>query len=148
MFDLYFWLVLGVICILCELLTMGFFLLSIGIGSFSAAVLNYSGFDPISQIAIFVIVTVICIILSRPLSKRLTKNTPGKKVGSERLVGEEGLVLEDISENKIGTVKIIGDTWKASSNEEILEGEKVKVEEIKGTRLIVTKKIFAESKEE
>ncbi|MGL4670319.1 MAG: NfeD family protein [Methanobacteriaceae archaeon] len=139
MFDLYFWLVLGVVCVLCELLTAGFFLLSIGIGSFSAAILNYSGFDPISQIAIFIIVSVVCILLSRPLAKRLTKNTPEKKVGSERLIGEEGIVLEDISENKIGTVKIIGDTWKASSTDEILKGELVRVKEIKGTRLIVEK---------
>ncbi|MDR2966883.1 MAG: NfeD family protein [Methanobacteriaceae archaeon] len=140
MFELEFWIILFVACILLEIMTTGFFLLSIGIGSATAAVANYIGFDPITQLLIFVIVTVICLIASRPLAKKLTQGSPKKRAASDRLLGKEGTVVEPINIENSGMVNIFGESWRAIADESISIGEKIIVEEIKGVRLKVTKK--------
>jgi membrane protein implicated in regulation of membrane protease activity len=137
MFTLEFWLILAVIFILGEILTLTFFLLSIGLGAGVAGLGNYLGFDPITQIVLFAIVTILFIIISRPLAKRLTKNSPLKKANSDRLIGKEGIVTEEIKIDKMGTVKLMGDVWKATSTEDVPVGKRVIVEKISGVKLIV-----------
>lgn len=142
MFSLEFWLVIAVLFILGELLTTTFFLLSIGIGAGFAGLANYLGFDPISQLIIFIVVSVIIILISRPLANHLTKNSPSKKANSDRLIGTEGIVIKTIEKNSIGIVKLIDETWNAISvdpDSEILEGERIKVEKIDGVKLVVKK---------
>ncbi|MCL2156611.1 MAG: NfeD family protein [Methanobrevibacter sp.] len=140
MFELEFWIILFVACILLEIMTTGFFLLSIGIGSAAAAVANYMNFDPISQMLIFVVVTIICLIASRPLAKKLTQGSPKKKAAADRLLEKEGTVLEPIDAEHSGMVNISGEKWRAIADENISAGEKIIVKEIKGVRLKVCKK--------
>ncbi|KZX17166.1 NfeD family protein [Methanobrevibacter filiformis] len=140
MFSLEFWLIFAVILVLGELLTVTFYLLSIAVGSAFAGLVNYLGFDPIVQILVFAVVTIICVILLRPISSRLTKNSSDKKANSDRLIGKEGIVIEKIIEDAMGTVDFIGDQWKAISDTEIDVGEKVIVEKIQGVKLFVRKK--------
>ncbi|MDR0900132.1 MAG: NfeD family protein [Methanobrevibacter sp.] len=140
MFSLEFWLTIAVLFILGELLTNTFFLLSIGIGAGFAGLANYLNFDPTSQLLIFIIVTIIAIIASRPLANRLTKNSPSKKSNSDRLIGKEGIVIEEIKKDSPGTVKLVGDTWKAIANENIPLESIVMVEKVDGVKLIVKKK--------
>ncbi|MDR3062671.1 MAG: NfeD family protein [Methanobrevibacter sp.] len=140
-FSLQFWLVLAVVCVLFELITLTFFLLSIAIGSAVAALVNYLGFDPYTQILVFAIVTVVCIILSRSFAKKLSKSAPDKKANSDRLIGLEAIVSEAIEEDKMGTVELVGDKWKAIADEDIAIGEKVIVKDIQGVKLIVEKMV-------
>ncbi|MCC7553607.1 MAG: NfeD family protein [Methanobacteriaceae archaeon] len=139
MFSLEFWLILAFIFILGELLTSTFFLFSLGIGSAFAGLVNYLGFDPIVQLLVFVIISLICIIASKPLANKLTKNSPDKKSNSERLIGKEVIVIEEIKENEMGLVKYSGDVWKAKSSDNIPVGDKAIVENIIGVKLIVKK---------
>ena len=140
MFALEFWIILFVVCVLLEIVTPGFFLLSIGIGSAAAAAANYVNLDPITQMLIFVIVTVICLIASRPFAKKLTQGSHKKKAASDRLIGKEGTVVEPISIENSGMVNISGENWRAIADENVAVGEKIIVEKIKGVRLIVIKK--------
>ncbi|MDR0913254.1 MAG: NfeD family protein [Methanobrevibacter sp.] len=140
LFSLEFWLILAVVCVLLELMTLTFFLLSISVGSLGAAIVNYSGYDLTTQLIVFIVLTVICILLSRPIAKKLTKNTPNKKANSDRLIGREAIVVEKIEINSMGTVDLIGDKWKAISNSNINVGERVIVKDIDGVKLIVEKK--------
>ncbi|MDR2830739.1 MAG: NfeD family protein [Methanobrevibacter sp.] len=140
MFSLEFWIVLTFACILGELLSVNFFLLSVGVGAGFAALTNHLKYDPATQLIIFVITTIICILLSRPLAKKLTKESPSKKSNADRLIGEEAIVIKKIVPDEMGTVKILGDTWRAISNEKIAIGEKVTVEKIDGVKLVVKKK--------
>jgi len=140
MFTLEFWIILFVVCVLLEIITTGFFLLSIGIGSAAAMVANYMNFDPMTQILVFVIVTIICLIASRPLAKKLTQGSPKKKAAADRLLKKEGTVTEHIDIENSGMVNIAGESWRAIADENISVGEKIIVEEIKGVRLKVIKK--------
>ena len=56
-----FWIILAIAFLIGELLTGGFYLLSIGLGSIAAAILNYLQFDITIQIIAFIIITLIFI---------------------------------------------------------------------------------------
>ena len=134
-----FWIILAIIFLIGELLTGGFYLLSIGIGAIAAAVLNYLQFSITAQIIVFILITLVFILISRPLYKKLNKNTVDKKSNTERLIGLKAKVKEDINPHKIGTIKVNGEVWKAISNEEISEGEEVEIIGIEGVKLRVKK---------
>jgi membrane protein implicated in regulation of membrane protease activity len=138
-FSLEFWIVLAVVCILGELLTLTFFLLSVAVGAGFGALTNYLHLDPMIQLAVFIIVTLICVLLSRPIVNKLTINSPLKKSNADRLIGEEAVVIKKIIPDNMGTVKVLGDTWRAIANEEVNVGEKVIVKEITGVKLVVEK---------
>lgn len=134
-----FWIILAIILVIGELLTGGFYLLSIGLGSLAAAIFNYFQFSITIQIVAFILVTVIFIILSRPLFNRLNRNTIDKKSNTERLIGLNGEAMEDIGQKNIGAISIKGEVWKAISDEEISKGEEVKIIGIDGVKLKVEK---------
>ena len=134
-----FWIILAIAFLIGELLTGGFYLLSIGLGSIAAAILNYLQFDITIQIIAFIIITLIFIFISRPLYKRLNKNTADKKSNTERLIGLKAKVTEDIDSHKIGNINVNGEVWKAISDEKISKGETVEITEIEGVKLKVKK---------
>ena len=133
------WIILAMAFIIGELLTGGFYLLSIGIGSIAAAILNYLQFSITVQITAFILITLIFILISRPLYRKLNKNTVDKKSNTERLIGLKAKVTEDIDSHKIGTINVNGEVWKAISDEKISEGEEVEITDIEGVKLKVKK---------
>ena len=134
-----FWIILGIIFLIGELLSGGFYLLSIGLGAIAAAILNYLQFSITLQIIAFILITVIFILISRPLYKKLNKNTVDKKANTERLIGLKAKVTEDIDSHKIGNINVNGEVWKAISDEKISKGETVEITEIEGVKLKVKK---------
>ena len=134
-----FWIILAIVFLIGELLTGGFYLLSIGIGALAAAVLNYLQYSITIQIIVFILITLIFVLISRPLYKKLNRNTVDKKSNTERLIGLKAKVTEDIGSDKIGTINVNGEIWKAISDEEISKGEEVEITEIEGVKLKVKK---------
>lgn len=132
-----FWIALSIIFLIGELLTGGFYLLSIGLGAIAAAILNYFQYSIAIQIAAFILITVAFIVISRPLYKKLNRNTVDKKSNTERLIGLKAKVTEDIGSHKIGNINVKGEVWKAVSDEEISEGEEVEITGIEGVKLKV-----------
>lgn len=61
-------------------------------------------------------------------------------VGAEALIGQEGVVVQDIETGKEGKVMVEGDYWNAVSHEALKKDEKIKVEKITGMVLTVKKK--------
>ena len=135
-----FWIILAFIFLIGELLSGGFYLLSIGMGSIAAAILNYLQFSITIQIIAFILITLIFILISRPLYRKLNKNTVDKKSNTERLIGLKAKVTEDIDSHNIGTINVNGEVWKAVSDEKISEGEEVEITDIEGVKLKVKKK--------
>ncbi len=134
-----FWIIFAIILLIGELMTGGFYLLSIGFGAIAAAILNYLQFSITIQIMAFIIVTLIFILVSRPLYKKLNNSAVDKKSNTERLIGLKAKVTEDIDSHKIGTINVNGEVWKAVSDEEISKGELVEITEIDGVKLKVKK---------
>ncbi|MCL2687988.1 MAG: NfeD family protein [Methanobrevibacter sp.] len=138
--PLSFWIILFAGCLFLEIVTTGFYLMSVGIGAAIAAVANYIGFDPTAQLIIFVVVTIICLLASRPFANILTRGSPDKKAATDRFIGKEGVVIEAIDHDNAGMIKISGEEWRAISTEIISVGESVIVEKVKGVKLKVRKK--------
>lgn len=134
------WLIFGVIFIIGEILTPTFFLFWFGIGAFVASAVSVA-FGTIVQVISFIVVSGLLVILTRPLTKKLTKEQP-RKIHIDEIIGKIGLVIETIdNEQGKGLVKINSDTWRAYSNDDsvIQEGEKVKILKVEGAHVIVEK---------
>ena len=134
-----FWIILAIVFLIGELLTGGFYLLSIGIGAIAAAILNYLQFSVTIQIIAFILITLIFILISRPLYRKLNRNTVDKKSNTERLIGLKAKVIKDIGPSEVGSINVNGEQWKAFSDEEISEGEEVQIIDIEGVKLKVKK---------
>lgn len=134
-----FWIILAILFLIGELLTGGFYLLSIALGAIAAAILNYLQFSLTAQIIAFILITIIFIVISRPLYRKFNKNVNEKKPNTERLIGLAAKATEDIGPNQIGSINVKGEIWKAISDERISKGEEVKIMEIDGVKLKVKK---------
>jgi membrane-bound serine protease (ClpP class) len=61
------------------------------------------------------------------------------KTGSDGMIGEAGVALEDFSRGK-GQIRVAGGIWSAESAEELKKGDEVVVKKISGLKLSVAKK--------
>lgn len=92
------------------------------------------------QVVVFAIVSVVTLIITRPVVKKLTK-TKKLPTNSDRYVGMNGIVTDEINNTSgVGLVNIKGSVWSASSedNSVIPKDCIVVVKDIKGVKLIVS----------
>ena len=133
------WVLLAAACVVIEIFTVGFFILWFGVGAAAAAVVAWMGLSGTWQGVVFVVVSGACVALSRPFAKRILKEE-GIKVGPDRLLEKEGIVLEIIDQGAgSGKVTVEHEEWRAiSESGEVIEaGAKIKVLGVEGTHLIV-----------
>ena len=92
------------------------------------------------QLLIFVVFTTLTIIISRPIIKKYAKKEI-IRTNADRLIGMVAVVSEPFKNNEVGKVTVNGQTWRATStsSEAFFEGEKVQVEGLSGTKVIVSK---------
>ncbi|APT74267.1 nodulation efficiency protein D (NfeD) [Thermosipho melanesiensis] len=134
-----FWIVLGLILMALEILTPTFFIFWFGVGALASSLVAYFIGNTIWELTVFVVVSGILVILTRPIINKMTGDEP-RKINVDDIVGKKALVIEEINNKKAkGLVKINGDTWRAfSKNDEIIEKDKyVKVLKVEGAHLIV-----------
>ena len=89
------------------------------------------------QIAVFVILGIVLIPISKKIYKRIKSNN--EKTNFDRIIGMKGIVTEDITKDNIGEVKVDGKRWSAYSDPNILVGEPVKVLSINSVKIKVEK---------
>ncbi|MGI6108394.1 MAG: NfeD family protein [Eubacteriaceae bacterium] len=134
------WIVLTIVFALAELLTPGA-LISIwfAIGAGAAWIGSYAGLSFAWQIALFIIVSVVFLFLTRPLADRLQKKLP-EKLNADRYIGRTGTVETGIdNETGTGSVRISGKIWNARSDngKTIAGGTQIKVIRLEGNKLVV-----------
>ena len=97
----------------------------------------------LAQVLLFLGVSILLLVFTRPAAVRFM-NKDRIKTNAESLVGEEAVVLQEISNLKAqGTVQIKGLEWTArtADNKDTIEkGAVVLVEKIDGVKLIVRRK--------
>lgn len=134
------WLVVIVLAVVFEGLTA--YLISIWFvaGGLAGIIAYFAGAAEWLQILIALVVTLLCIIFTRPFVNRVIK-TKKQSTNADRYIGELALVLEEINEPMgTGQVKVHSSIWTArcADESEIIEkGVKVKVLRIEGVKLIV-----------
>lgn len=122
------------------LLTGTFFLMPFVVGALLAAAASFV--SPILGVIVFLLGSTAAFFALKPLAQRLDASTPNPSgVGANRLVGEAGVVLEQIpgGPSQTGLVRIGREKWRAESSSDagIGVGQSISVLEVVGTRVIV-----------
>jgi membrane protein implicated in regulation of membrane protease activity len=134
------WLVTATAFALGEIATTGFFMLPVAIGAGAAAILAFLGVSVAVQWVAFVVVSAGCFFALRPIARRLDEGEPTEGIGSKRLIGEIGTVLETIpGDDDLGLIRVHREEWRAQSGDgsPIAGGDRVRVVEVTGTRVVV-----------
>ena len=134
-----YWLIASAVFLLIEILTLGLTSIWFAGGAVIAAILAFIGGPLWLQVIIFIAVSCLLFVLTRPVAKRYL-NGRVHKTNVDALIGKKGLVKETIHNvEEKGVVRINGLDWSARSvdGDEILEGAEVVIREIQGVKLIV-----------
>lgn len=106
------------------------------IGAIASCILSIYVDNLIIQLGCFVITSTICLILTKSIISKI-KNHKITPTNLDRVIGDIGIVTEDIDEFNNGEVKVDGKTWTATSKETLKVGTKVKIVSINGVKLNV-----------
>lgn len=134
------WLILAELFLVLEIFTAGFLIFWLSIGSLFAMIVSFFTDNIIVQTAVFVVSSTILIFATKPFVKKFAQNKSSIKTNVYSIVGKTGLVIEEINPiQSTGQIKINGETWSASTKNNIIipEGSEVEVLEIKGVKTIV-----------
>ena len=133
------------ICFVIESFTIGFLVFWFGIGALAALVASLFISNIWIQSLIFIIVSSLLLIFTKPLVKKFVKEKDVIPTNVYSIIGKEGIVVEKIDTlNGVGKVKVNGELWSATSSENIEKGTKVKVLKVNGVKLEV-EKLFSNS---
>ena len=135
------WLAAAVIFGIGEMATPGaFFLAPFAIGAVVASALAFADVPLAGEWAAFVGISIAALVALRPLARRLDRHGGSDGIGSRRLIGRQGTVLEAIETGRPGLVRIDSEQWRAESSDRstVPIGAFVLVTQVEGTRVIVT----------
>ena len=142
------WLVIAVVLGIFEAATVALVSIWFAIGAVAAMVPAYFNAPFWVQILVFILVSALCFVFTRPFFKKIIKVNK-QPTNADRLVGQEGVATDDIENIECrGKVFISGLTWSARSEtgELIPQGAVVTVKKIEGATLVVKRKNFEEVK--
>jgi inner membrane protein len=133
------WLSLGVLLLIIEVLSSGFWIGFFGVGALITSLAIWMGVaENINvQIAIFLTSSaLLLLVLRRPLTHWLKGQAPSSTFGD---TGQAAVVIQEIPKGGIGRVSYQGSTWEAESDrgEAIPNDTRVRIVRQMGIRLYV-----------
>ncbi|MCD7892572.1 MAG: NfeD family protein [Erysipelotrichaceae bacterium] len=134
------WTLILVVSIVVEVITIDLVSVWFCVGALVALLSNLLGLSKVAQIVIFAVVSMICIVASRPIVKKYLKGNI-VRTNLDRVIGKHCLVTETITADQKGEVKVMGKLWSATSlnNEVITAGDYAEVLSIEGAHVVVKK---------
>lgn len=130
------WFIAFIILIIVELVTVNLVTIWFAIGSVFSMIVSFYTDSLVIQLIVFIIVSLFSLLITKPLIKKL-KAKEVVPTNSDRVIGHVAIVTKEISKDKYGEVKVLGNTWTASCDESIEVGKKVRIKAIDGVKLIV-----------
>lgn len=138
-----YWLGIFVVLLIIEIFTMGLTTIWFAGGALAAYLVGIIGIGTIGQIIAFTAVSVLLLIFTRPVAVKYF-NQSRQKTNAESLIGQQGLVIEEISTlQAVGKVEVNGQEWSAKTDEpdgKIAKDKVVVIDGIQGVKLIVREK--------
>lgn len=138
-----YWLIGLAVLLVIEIVTLGLTTIWFAGGCLVAFVAAMLGAPLWLQIVLFFVVSIVMLFFTRPVALRYF-NRNRERTNYESLEGRDGKVTERIDNfNQTGVVVVAGQEWTArtADDSEVIEaGEAVVIREIKGVKLIVTRK--------
>lgn len=130
------WLIVFIALVILELMTVGLVSIWFALGALASFVVSFFLDNPTIQIAVFVGVSFLSLILTRKFVKKIRNNKP-EATNLDRAIGKIGIVTQEITKIDPGEVKVAGKRWTAISNKKIPVGKKVEILAIDGVKLSV-----------
>lgn len=135
----FIWIGFAVLMIICEAFTTQLVSIWFVIGAACAAVTTIFTDSILIQSAVFLVVSLVALIVTRPLVKRFKKSGKTVSTNADRLIGQTGVMLTDINDAEdVGRAKVGGEIWTVKSDKAPLaKDSKITVLSIEGVKLIV-----------
>jgi membrane protein implicated in regulation of membrane protease activity len=134
------WLVAVVVFAVVEIATFQLVAIWFSMGAVGSMIAFSLGAPFWVQLLVFGVVSLILLVLTRPLVKRFIK-VNHVRTNVDRLIGRTAVVTQSICNlESRGAATISGITWSARSDDgsDIKAGDKVIIKEIEGSKLIVS----------
>lgn len=132
------WFGIMIITGIFEAATAGLVTIWFTFGALAALLASVLGASSFWQIVIFILVSALLLLATRPLAK---KHLTDKKVSTnaDRLIGQDCIVTEEINNIEgTGAIKIFGQEWSAKSAGTIIpKGSMVRIQQIQGVHVVV-----------
>lgn len=134
------WLVIIIASAVVEFVTVNLVSIWFTIGAIAALIAQMLGVSSTIQIVLFISLSIICLVVTRPLAKKYLK-TNIVSTNYDRIIGKHGLVTKKIDADTNGEVKVMSTSWMATSidNSTLNEGEYCEILAIEGAHLVVKK---------
>lgn len=124
-----------------EALTVGLTSVWFMVGSLGALIVALLGGQLWLQVAVFIVITVLCLLAMRPLAQKHL-NSKVEPTNADRIIGSDAYVTEEIDNLRgTGAVRVGGIVWSArsESDEPVPAGTLVRVLRIEGVKVYVEK---------
>ena len=136
------WFGIFALLVVVEILTLGLTTIWFAAGAIVAFIAALLGAPQIVQIILFVVVSILMLVFTRPIAQKyFNKNT--YKSNSEGLIGKSAKITERVDNNNgTGYAIVNGLEWTARSEhdeEPIEKGEMAEIKSISGVKLIVAR---------
>lgn len=136
------WLIVFLVLLVIEIFTLGLTTVWFAIGAVAAFISTLAGANVIVQMVLFLAVSIITLIATRPIAvKYFSKGI--EKTNIEGIIGKNVVITQRIPDvNTTGKASLNGEIWIARSleNEPLEEGELAEIIAVEGVKLIVKKK--------
>lgn len=134
------WLLMMITCVIIEASTVSLVSIWFAVGSLIAMIAASLEFSLTNQLLIFLVVSIISVAVTRPLSKKYLK-TKTVHTNLDRIISKHALVTSTITADKRGEVSVMAMMWSAKSfdNSTINEGEYCQILAIEGSHVVVKK---------
>lgn len=134
------WMIVLVALVVGEAITVGLTFIWFAVGALGALLVSVLGVSIMVQIAVFLLLSTLSLILVRPAAARLLK--PGiSPTNTDRILGQTALVTQTIDNlAQTGQVKLSGQVWTARSEngQVIQEKTRVRILRIEGVKVVVS----------
>jgi membrane protein implicated in regulation of membrane protease activity len=134
------WLVLAVALGVAEMVSLDLILIMIAVGAIVGALAAVASFPLVLQVLLAAGSSAAMLALVRPNLVSKLHSGPDLVTGMGKLVGQEGVVTEELSAHQPGRVRLAGEIWSARPYDEsltIAPGARVEVFAIRGATAYV-----------
>lgn len=133
------WIGVAVVFAIIEAITTGLTSIWFAAGAAIASIISLFTDNIIIQAAVFIVVSVALLVLTRPIVKKHI-NRKIERTNVDALLGMNGIVVSAIGKSECGAVRADGKVWTATAEDSIEAGTEVKITGISGVTVTVTPK--------
>lgn len=135
------WLIVMIVFLVLEAMEPGLTTIWFALGALAAMLAAIFIPNPVTELAVFVTVSLVALLLTRPLAKRLAEKR-AEPTNADRLIGKVYCVTQTVNEND-GLLEIGDVSWRVrcrAADGPLEAGKQVIIERIEGNLLWVRRK--------